>query len=244
MNKLTIQVSGERGHTDNYCAAIRGAGGEPVAGYCPTPNLHCDGLLLCGGGDLDPSLYGQEDRGSQPPDRARDQAELTLFQVFHEAGKPILGICRGIQVINVALGGTLIQDLSPERLPFHSGKTDTVHPLRTEEGSILHQLYGPLFSVNSAHHQALDRLGRGLRATAWAESGFPEAVELPGKPILGVQFHPERMSFGHRRLDAVDGAAIFTWFLGACGGDDTAFLLRQKALYNSTQYIGKEKSYG
>ena len=228
MNKLTIQVSGELGRTDNYCAAIRGAGGEPVAGYCPTPDLHCDGLLLCGGGDLDCSLYGQEDRGSQPPDRARDQAELALFQAYYEAGKPILGICRGIQLINVALGGTLIQDLPPEQLPFHSGKADTVHPIRAEEGAILHRLYGPLFPVNSSHHQALDRLGTGLRAAAWAESGFPEAVELPGHSILGVQFHPERMSFGRRRLDTVDGASIFAWFLGACGGDGAAFLLRQE----------------
>ena len=230
MNRLTIQVSGEVGRTDNYCAAIRGAGGEPVAGYCPAPDLRCDGLLLCGGGDLDCTLYGQENHGSQPPDRARDQAELALFQAFYEAGKPILGICRGIQLINVALGGTLIQDLPPELRPFHSGKTDTVHPIRAEEGSILSRLYGPLFPVNSSHHQVVDRLGRGLRATAWAEGGFPEAVELPGRPILGVQFHPERMSFGHRRLETVDGAAIFTWFLGACGGDGSAFLLQQRVL--------------
>lgn len=227
MNKLTIQVSGELGRTDNYCAAIRSAGGEPVAGYCPAPDLHCDGLLLCGGGDVDYALYGQENHGSLPPDRARDRAEFSLFHAFYKAGKPILGICRGGQLINVALGGTLIQDLPPEQRPFHSGKTDTVHPIRAEEDSILCRLYGPLFPVNSAHHQALGRLGTGLRATAWAEGGFPEAIELPGHSILGVQFHPERMSFGHRRLDTVDGSAIFTWFLGACGGDGTAFLLRQ-----------------
>ena len=229
MNKLSIQVSGERGHTDYYCAAIRGVGGEPVAGYCPGPDLNCDGLLLCGGGDLDCALFGQENRGSHPPNRARDQAELTLFQTFYEAGKPILGICRGLQLINVALGGTLIQDLPPEQLSFHSGKTDMVHPIRAEENSILYRLYGPLFSVNSSHHQAVDRLGTGLRATAWAEGGFPEAIELPGRPILGVQFHPERMSFGRRRLDTVDGAPIFSWFLGVCGGDGNAFLLRQGA---------------
>jgi len=225
MNKLTIQVSGEPGHLDNYCAAIRGAGGEPVAGYCPAPDLTCAGLLLCGGGDIECSLYGQEDRGSQPPDRERDRAELALFRAFYEAGRPILGICRGMQVINVALGGTLIQDLPDGQRPFHGGgKDDRVHPLRAEEGSLLCQLYGPVFHVNSSHHQAVDTLGQGLRASAWAESGFAEAVELPERSILGVQFHPERMSFRHRRLDTVDGAAIFTWFLGACGGDGSAFL--------------------
>ena len=230
MNRLTIQVSGETGRTDNYCAAIRGAGGEPVAGYCSAPDLRCHGLLLCGGGDIESAWYGQEDRGSQPPDRARDRAELELFRAFYEAGKPILGICRGMQLINVALGGTLVQDLRPEQRPFHVGKADTVHPVRSAEDSILHRLYGPLFQVNSAHHQAVDALGRGLRASAWAEGGFPEAVELAERSILGVQFHPERMSFGRRRLDTVDGAAIFSWFLGACGGGAPSFLPPQGAI--------------
>ena len=231
MDRLRIQVSGEAGYTDNYCAALRGAGGDPVVGYCPAPDLSCVGLLLCGGGDIESALYGQEDRGSQPPDRARDRAELELFRAFYEAGKPILGICRGMQLINVALGGTLIQDLPPEQRPFHGGgKADMIHPVRSEEGSILRRLYGPLFHVNSSHHQAVDDLGQGLRASAWAESGFAEAVELPGKPVLGVQFHPERMSFGRRRLDTVDGAAIFNWFIGACGGDERAFLLQRGAI--------------
>ena len=217
MSGPAIQVSGPPGRMDNYCAAIRGAGGEPAAGYCPAPDPRCDGLLLCGGGDVDYALYGQGDRGSQPPDRARDQAELALLQAFYKAGKPSLGICRGLQLINVALGGTLIQDLPPEQRPFHTGEADMVHPIRAEEDSILYRLYGPLFPVNSSHHQAADRLGTGLRATAWSESGVPEALELPGRPILCVQFHPERMSFGRRRPDTVDGAAIFAWFLKACG---------------------------
>ena len=149
--------------------------------------------------------------------------ELALFQAFYGAGKPILGICRGMQLINVALGGTLIQDLPQEQKAFHcGGKADMVHPLRALEGSVLHRLYGPVFSVNSSHHQALGRLGRGLRATAWSESGFPEAVELPGYPLLGVQFHPELMSFGRRRPDTVDGAPIFSWFLALCRGGGAA----------------------
>ena len=224
MDKLNIQVSGEAGYMDNYCAALRGAGCEPVAGYCPAPDLRCGGLLLCGGGDIESALYGQEDRGSQPPDRNRDRAELELFRAFFEAGRPILGICRGMQLINVALGGTLIQDLPAQAVPFHGGgKGDRVHTVRALEGSLLHRLYGSVFSVNSAHHQAVDALGQGLRAVAWAESGFAEAVDFPGGPVLGVQFHPERMSFGRRRLDTVDAASLFTWFLGVCRGEDSAF---------------------
>ena len=212
-----IQLSTGTESCENYRAAILAAGGEPLDGYCPAPDLSCDGLLLCGGGDIESTLYGQEDRGSQPPDRERDRAELALFHAFFDAGKPILGICRGMQLINVALGGTLIQDLPPEQKIFHtSALGDLVHPVFSPEGSALNKLYGPVFSVNSAHHQALDQLADGLKATAWSESGVIEAVELPGYPMLGVQFHPERMAFGKRRLDTVDGAAVFAWFLGLC----------------------------
>lgn len=217
MGKIRIQVSGESGRTDNYSAAIRGVGGDPASGYCPVPDLSCAGLVLCGGGDIESVLYDQEDQGSYPPDQARDQAELALFQAFYEAGKPILGICRGMQLINVALGGNLLQDLPPEQKIFHtSAQGDLVHPVFSPEGSALNQLYGPVFSVNSAHHQAADQLADGLRAVAWSESGVVEALDLPGYPLLGVQFHPERMAFGKRRLDTVDGAAIFAWFLNVC----------------------------
>ena len=212
-----IQVSGDAGRMENYEAAVRCAGGLPVCGYAPAPDLSCAGLLLCGGGDMEPACYGQESRGSQPPDPVRDRAELALFDAFLRAGKPILGICRGMQVINVALGGSLIQDLPPESRPFHGGADhDLLHPIRSAERSFLRQLYGPVFPVNSSHHQAVDRLGRGLEAIAWAESGFPEAIIHRSLPIFAVQFHPERMSFGHRREDTVDGAPLFHRFLGLC----------------------------
>ena len=83
---------------------------------------------------------------------------------------------------------------------------------------LLHRLYGPIFPVNSAHHQAVDRLGEGLETIAWAESGFPEALIHTQRPVLGVQFHPERMSFDQRRGDAVDGAPIFQYFMDLCRG--------------------------
>lgn len=217
-NLPKIQVSAPAEGADNYIAALRGAGAEPAAGYCPGPDLNCDGLLLCGGGDIAPELFGQEDRGSHPPDPARDKAELALFHAFSRAGKPILGICRGMQIINVALGGTLIQDLPSGLRPFHTWDgRDKVHPVMSREGSLLHRLYGPLFPVNSAHHQGLDRLGEGLRAAARSEGGIAEAIDLPGYPLLGVQFHPERMSFTLRRPDTVDGGKIFQWFVEACG---------------------------
>ena len=149
MGRLKIQPSGPADRTDNYSAAGRGAGGDPRPGYCPAPDLTCAGLLLCGGGDIDSTLFGRPNRGSNPPDKARDRAELALFQAFYQAGKPILGVCRGMQVINIALGGDLIQDLPPEQKIFHTScQGDLVHPIFAPEGSVLHQLYGHIFSVN------------------------------------------------------------------------------------------------
>ena len=218
MSAPRIQISGSPGPLTNYCSAVEQLGGIAVAGYAPQPDLSCDGLLLCGGGDIDPARYGQADQGSQPPDPVRDQAELELFHAFLQAGKPIFGICRGMQLINVALGGTLVQDLPPLVRPFHGGgEADCVHPIRAAEGSLLHRLYGPVFPVNSSHHQAVDRLGSGLIATAWGESGFVEGLEHPSLPIFAVQFHPERMSFARRRPDTVDGAPLFTHFFSLCG---------------------------
>ena len=219
MQPLHIQVSGDAGTMEHYCAALEAAGAVALADYCPQPDLSCDGLLLCGGGDLESSLFGQPNQGSDPPDRQRDQAELALFHAFFQAGKPILGICRGMQVINVALGGDLIQDLPADCLPFHGrSKHALIHHIRALEGSLLHHLYGPVFPVNSIHHQAVDRLGTGLKAIAWAESGFCEALVHETAPILGFQFHPERRTGAKARPDAIDGAAIFTHFTALCRG--------------------------
>lgn len=219
MNMVTIQISGDEGRMDNYVRAIQGAGGQARAGYCPEPDLTCDGLLLAGGGDIAPERYGQGMEGSLPPDPLRDEAELALLRAFYGAGKPILGICRGHQLINVALGGTLIQDLPAEQRIFHGGaEGDLVHPIRTREDTLLCRMYGPHLPVNSFHHQVVDRLGAGLRPIAWSESGFVEAYDLPGRPVLGVQFHPERMSFERRRPDTVDGAPLFYWFVELCRG--------------------------
>lgn len=201
----------------NYENAVRAAGGTPVVRYCPEMDPSFDGLLLTGGGDVAPVLYGQPDRGSLLPDHDRDRTELALVNAYLAAGKPILGICRGMQVLNVALGGTLVQDLGDSLNLFHRRlDADKVHPVRAQEGSILHLLYGPLFPVNSAHHQAVDVPGEGVVLTARSESGVAEAMELPGRSVLGVQFHPERMTGLHLRSDTADGAAIFHWFLSRC----------------------------
>ena len=209
-----ILISTGGGDAGNYLNALESAGGVGEARYLPGPDLSYDGLLLAGGGDVDPALFGQEDRGSRGIDRARDQAELALLDAFCGAGRPVLAVCRGHQVVNVWLGGGLIQDLGPEQSPFHQREEgDQIHPVQAGRGSLLRRLYGPVFPVNSSHHQGLGRLGRGLRETAWAEDGVVEAVEHDALPLICVQFHPERMA----GTDTVDGGALFRVFLGLCG---------------------------
>lgn len=212
-----ILISTGGGDAGNYLNALESAGGVGEARYLPGPELFYDGLLLAGGGDVDPVLFGQEDRGSRGIDRARDEAELALLDAFCGAGKPVLAICRGHQVVNVWLGGSLIQDLGPGVVPFHQREEgDQVHVIQAEKGSLLHRLYGPLFPVNSSHHQGLGRLGRGLRTSAWSEDGVVEAAEHESLPLICVQFHPERMTGALARSDTVDGGALFQVFVDLC----------------------------
>ena len=212
--KPHILISTGVGNAANYVAAIEAAGGLAEARYLPGPELACDGLLLAGGGDIDPALFGRINQGSRGIDRARDAAELALLPAFLGAGKPVLAICRGHQVVNVWLGGDLIQDLDPVLAPFHGGgEEDRVHSVKARPGSLLHRLYGPVFPVNSWHHQALGRLGKGLSAAARSEDAVVEAVEHDSLPLISVQFHPERMTGAQARPDTVDGRAIFRAFL-------------------------------
>ncbi|RDI95003.1 gamma-glutamyl-gamma-aminobutyrate hydrolase family protein [Meiothermus sp. QL-1] len=167
---------------------------------------HLDGLLLPGGGDLDPALYGEEPHpslGEVSPER--DDHELFLARYAAERGLPTLGVCRGLQVMNVALGGTLYQDLEAQGLKGvqHYQKSPPpalAHTLQQVEQSPLSNLFPEGFRVNSYHHQGVKTLGRGLRPLAVAPDGLVEAVALEGHPLfLGVQWHPELLR-GHHPL--------------------------------------------
>lgn len=216
-----IVISRGKSGADNYARAVAGAGGEPLVSYCPAADGTGDGLLLCGGGDVDPALYGQENTASEDIDPRRDEAELALIAAFLAAGKPILGVCRGHQIVNAALGGVLLQDLGDDLRPFHAhtpdAEGDKVHPVRALPGSFFAQTYGLLFPVNSSHHQAVAVPGKGLRPVLWSEGGVVEGMVHDDFPLLCVQFHPERMCFGHRRGNTVDGAAVIRWLIDACG---------------------------
>lgn len=179
----------------NYCNAIIKAGGLPVISALADAAEYADladGIVFTGSNcDISPALYAQENRKSEQCCDALDQMELKLFKAFSDRNKPILGICRGIQIINVALGGTLIQDI-PEEIPALSvhekvyKKESQYHPVNAKADSLLGQLFGTGFMTNSYHHQAVKDCGKGLIPTVTTEEGIIEAVEHESKPILAV----------------------------------------------------------
>ncbi|HKW40286.1 MAG TPA: gamma-glutamyl-gamma-aminobutyrate hydrolase family protein [Gemmatimonadales bacterium] len=158
---------------------------------------HVQGLVLSGGEDVDPARYGATPHSKlEEIDRARDAVELALIAGAERRRLPVLAICRGIQILNVASGGTLYQDLSSERPgPIDHADSRTRHGLRLEPGTRLHRVTGADTAlVNTRHHQAIRELAPGLRATAWAEDGVIEGVERSTADapwMLAVQWHPE-----------------------------------------------------
>jgi len=194
-----------------YTDALIRAGGAPVLipSDLPEPGWRellqrLDGVLFTGGGDIAIEHFNGADHPKiSGLDEARDLIELGLARSVADEHKPFLGICRGLQVINVALGGTLythIPDQVPNALPhsyqnddIYKERTHLVHPVRVEEGSRAAEILGrPVLQVNSLHHQGIKDLAPGLKAVAFAPDGVIEAIELLGHPFgMAVQWHPE-----------------------------------------------------
>ncbi len=154
-----------------------------------------DGLCIPGGMDVDPTLYQQSNLGSEPIESEIDRLDLDVIDIARKLNIPVFGICRGLQIINVALGGSLIQDLPKNRIDhlysFKNQIKDRGHPVYIENGSILFSLFGQSIEVNTYHHQGIDRLAKGLKIVARAPDGLIEGIEAPG--CIAVQWHPERM---------------------------------------------------
>jgi putative glutamine amidotransferase len=203
-----------------YCDAIERAGGAPLmlppaardlpaGAEAVLGGLH--GLLLTGGPDVDPARYGAErDERTGPARTERDGWEIALTHAAIRRGMPVLGVCRGMQTLNVALGGTLVQHL-PD-LVGHDGHCAVVgvhgrHKISTAAGSLVAAAHGERVDVATYHHQAVDELAAGLVATAWADDTTIEAAELTGSTwVVGVQWHPE----------VHDGEPLFAAFVAAC----------------------------
>ncbi len=194
---------GGYGVPENYIDAVRRAGGRPtlvLPGDETPPDESLplfDALLLIGGGDVEPARYGQERHeeiyGVEPD---RDELEIRLLLEADRRGTPTLAICRGMQLMNVAFGGTLIQDLADHggfmEHGTPSGEDRLAHDVKLASGSRLATIAGDgVLSCSSHHHQGIDRLGEGLVATAWSEDGLVEGIERERGWMIGVQWHPE-----------------------------------------------------
>ena len=190
-----------------YLDSITAAGGRPlVLPPRQTPALLdlVDALVLTGGGDVDPARYG----GTGPAedvDPQRDEDEIAVVHAAAAAGLPVLGVCRGMQVLAVALGGTLVGGLD-HRIP------DGGHQVRTAPGSLVAGLLGPTAQTSALHRQAVHDPGPHWRATAWSDDGTIEAIEpTSDRPVLGVQWHPELHA--DKVLTDPTGPALFGWLV-------------------------------
>jgi putative glutamine amidotransferase len=229
MTKPIIGIGSDVAHKDGqrdrafayttYTEALRRAGAVPVV-IPPQPENaaqiveELDGLLLAGGDDCDPRAYGEQPHPTvEPMDALRQSNELALARAARERGIPTLGICLGVQVMNVAAGGTLIQDIASEvktEIDHASEPSDrNHHDVLLEKGTRLAAILGNQeLNVNSSHHQAIRNVGEGLRVTAHAPDGVIEGLEDPSHPFyVGVQWHPEDMS-SERSAAALFGAFV------------------------------------
>ena len=207
---ITVDKHPERAYVNStYLHAIQQAGGVPVplppqlsAASLQRLARGLDGLLLTGGGDLDPALFGEAPHATlYDVAPSRDTVESTAVRIALDRRLPILAICRGLQVLNVALGGSLYQDVGtdPGTEIMHSQEAprdQPTHEVVVEPGSRLAETLGTdEIEVNSMHHQAVKALGPGLRAVAWAPDQIVEGLELSDRSrfVLGVQWHPEEL---------------------------------------------------
>lgn len=225
----TIALSPCRQMSD-YLESVRRAGATPreltLADQPAAVAAEVDGLLLTGGGDIDPALYGAAPHSTfSAAEPGRDAFEIALVRAVLEAGKPVFAICRGMQVLNVALGGDLVQDIPTEvngaaHHDVREPRYALAHEVWTTQGSRFSTLMreklvdGESCQVNSRHHQAVKHLGAGLEVVATAPDGVIEAVERPGAFCLGVQWHPENFwRTGEFR-------PLFEGFVDACRRQD------------------------
>lgn len=209
----------------DYVYAVERAGGLPLL-LPATPDAVntgmaqwlalCDGFLMAGGGDIAPTFYGQSPLPQVTcTQRLRDQVELTLCRAALQHRKPVLGVCRGAQVLNVAFGGSLWQDIPAQCrgaiCHYQDGalRGELFHSLTIEPDSLLAQVMGPeRHECNTFHHQAVREVAPGFAATARTPDGITEAIERMDGLALGVQWHPENLAAEH-----ADHAALFAWLV-------------------------------
>jgi putative glutamine amidotransferase len=227
-------VEADHASTDLLVLAVQAAGGEPVPLLVGAPSWAAqvqtlDGLILSGGNAVDPRRYGQVNEGlCRTVIPERDALEFEAFQFCREHGLPILGVCRGIQFLNVSCGGSMLQDLPITTVEHEAvGESSRFHPIEVFPGTRLAEIAGPCRSlrVNSRHHQGLrlEHLAPGLCLSALAPDGVAEAVEGTGDSFLvGIQFHPERPDEVSEMVGIFDQLVACARRVVPAGGSPTA----------------------
>lgn len=189
-NRKKIFIVRDKQPDQEYFDAFAKVGVICEWGESPQNVDEFDGLLVPGGVDVNPKLYGEENTASVEINDHLDQITIDCIKLFFEKGKPILGICRGLQILNVYFGGTLIQDI-----PNHK---DVDHEILIDDGNVVHDHYGGSMVINSLHHQCIGELAKDLTCLAKSHDGIIEIFMHKNGKILGTQFHPEKMQNGEK----------------------------------------------
>lgn len=215
---MKIAILGRKKDTGNYERFLASLPATPLTTLNPADISFCDGLLLPGGGDITPAFFGEHNTGSRNIDTELDILQFQALDYAIRRSLPVLGICKGMQVINVAFGGTIIQDLPTASHHKYQG-ADQYHTTHILKDSCLDKLYGSTAVVNSAHHQGIGKTGRSLQPIQWCPFDHCiEAIVHETLPILGVQWHPERLDVTQTTLRGAPLLALFSFWISAYRG--------------------------
>lgn len=211
-SNIRVAIAGRPGVTTNYERALQNFQVQTCTSLLLGNIKNCDALILPGGGDITPAFFGEKNRGSKDIDTELDIIQIQALDFYVKHGKPVLGICKGMQLINVYFGGTIIQHLPGADIHAYNDG-DRMHLSKAVPLSTIQKLYGNCFMINSAHHQGIGKVGKNIKITQVSMDNVVEGIEHFSLPIMGVQWHPERLIEPASKKTAVNGSLIFQEFL-------------------------------